>query len=249
MESRQESASEPAGAYPISDAQEPRLTPVISEQGLPRQERARLKKPVQKIRVGTLNVGSLTGRSRELADVMERRKIGVLCVQETRWKGNKSREIGEGCKLIYSGANNQGRNGVGIILDKKWSENLVHDVVLKKKTFWQQLDVELQTIPQEERVFLGGDLNGHLGPERGVLHRVHGGWGMGENISGFFKEFKEKVMREVTFKEDTNEWWEENSKVIRSVAEEVQGKISGKGMPQGKDTWWWSEEVQVKGIA
>ncbi|XP_063600739.1 uncharacterized protein LOC134776918 [Penaeus indicus] len=47
-------------------------------------------------------------------------------------------------------------------------------------------------------------------------------------------------------KEDTNEWWEENSKVIRRVAEEVLGKTSGKGMPQGKGTWWWSEEVQVK---
>ncbi|XP_063588916.1 uncharacterized protein LOC134766090 [Penaeus indicus] len=53
-------------------------------------------------------------------------------------------------------------------------------------------------------------------------------------------------MREVTSKEDTNEWWEENSKVIRRVAEEVLGKTSGKGMPQGKNIWWWSEEVQVK---
>ena len=98
----------------------------VAEQGLPRHGRARLKKQVRKLRVGTLNVGTLTGKGRELADVMERRKIGVLCVQETRWKGNKSREIGEGCKLVYSGANDQGRNGVGIILDKEWREGLVY---------------------------------------------------------------------------------------------------------------------------
>ena len=36
------------------------------------------------VRVGTLNVGTMTGRGRELADLMERGKMGVLCVQETR---------------------------------------------------------------------------------------------------------------------------------------------------------------------
>ena len=75
--------------------------------------------------MGTLNVGSLTDRSRELADLMERRKVNILCVQETRWKGNKSKEVGEGYKLIYSGANPDSRNGVGIILDKVWREDLV----------------------------------------------------------------------------------------------------------------------------
>ena len=45
-------------------------------------------------------------------------------------------------------------------------------------------------------------------------------------------------MREVILKENANEWWEENSKIIRKVAEEVLGKTSGKGIPQGKDTWW-----------
>ena len=42
------------------------------------------------LKVGTLNVGTMTGKSRELADVMERRKVDVLCVQETRWKGEKA---------------------------------------------------------------------------------------------------------------------------------------------------------------
>ena len=51
-------------------------------------------------------------------------------------------------------------------------------------------------------------------------------------------EFNNEVMREVTLKENANEWWKENSKIIRKVAEEVLGKPSGKGIPQGKDTWW-----------
>ena len=34
------------------------------------------------VRVGTLNVGTMTGKGRELADMMERRKVDILCVQE-----------------------------------------------------------------------------------------------------------------------------------------------------------------------
>ena len=82
-------ASNIARAYPVSDARGPRLTSV--RQGLLGFRRSRLKKQIG-VRVGTLNVGTMTGRGRELADLMERRKVGVLCVQETRWKGNKARE-------------------------------------------------------------------------------------------------------------------------------------------------------------
>ena len=34
---------------------------------------------------GTLNVVTITRKSKELADMMERRKVDILCVQETRW--------------------------------------------------------------------------------------------------------------------------------------------------------------------
>ena len=75
-----------------------------SGQGLLGHERAQVKKIVR-VRVGTLNVGTMTGRGRELADLMERRKVGVLCVQETRWKGDKAKELGGGCKLLRSRSN------------------------------------------------------------------------------------------------------------------------------------------------
>ena len=57
------------------------------------------------IRVGTLNIGTLTGRGRELIDMMERRNVDILCLQETKWKGSKARNIGSGCKLFYNGDN------------------------------------------------------------------------------------------------------------------------------------------------
>ena len=37
-----------------------------------------------KLRVATLNVGTMTGKGREVADLMERRRVNILCVEETR---------------------------------------------------------------------------------------------------------------------------------------------------------------------
>ena len=56
------------------------------------------------IRVGTLNIGTMTGRGKELADMMERRNVDILCLQETKWKGSKAWNIGGGCKIFYNGA-------------------------------------------------------------------------------------------------------------------------------------------------
>ena len=55
-------------------------------------------------RVSTLNMGTLTGKRRELADMMERRNVDKLCVTETKWKGSKARNIGGRCRIFYNGA-------------------------------------------------------------------------------------------------------------------------------------------------
>ncbi|WKY12570.1 hypothetical protein Q1695_003842 [Nippostrongylus brasiliensis] len=84
-----------ARTSPGSDAQDPRPSPVVR----------------------TLNVGTPTGMSREVADLMKRKNIQILCLQETRWKGEKAKEIGEGVKLFYKG-NDGKRNGVGIAVSE-----------------------------------------------------------------------------------------------------------------------------------
>ena len=66
------------------------------------------------VRVDTLNIGTMTGRERELADLMERRNVDILCLQETKWKGSKAGNIGGGCKLFYNGADGR-KNGIGIV--------------------------------------------------------------------------------------------------------------------------------------
>ena len=77
-----------------------------------------------RIRIGRWNVGSLTGRLRELVDAAIRRRVNILCVQETKWKGQKAKKVEDtGFKLWYTGATS-GRNGVSILIDrslKGWS--------------------------------------------------------------------------------------------------------------------------------
>lgn len=53
-----------------------------------------------KVRIGVWNFRKLTNRSRELAKVMKRRKVIIYCIQETKCKEEKSKEIGEGYKVI-----------------------------------------------------------------------------------------------------------------------------------------------------
>ena len=45
------------------------------------------------IRLGTLKIGTMTGRGRELADMMERKNVNILFLQETKWKGSKARKL------------------------------------------------------------------------------------------------------------------------------------------------------------
>jgi len=60
---------------------------VISQQGTARAYPVSDEtQNAKSIRLATWNVGSLTGKSREIVDVMQR-KINILCLQEVRWTG------------------------------------------------------------------------------------------------------------------------------------------------------------------
>ncbi|KAH1262945.1 Phosphoinositide phospholipase C 6 [Glycine max] len=156
------------GSSTVSKEQGPlhrRPDVVKSKQGFPHfRERVWVKKLVhdRMIRFGTWNIGTLTGKSMEIVDVMVRRKINFMCLQETKWTGEKAKELdNSGFKLWYTGKI-RSRNGVGIIVDKEWKKDVVDD------------------IPQGEKVFLGGDLNGHVGSVARGFEGVYGGFGLGE---------------------------------------------------------------------
>ncbi|XP_068223136.1 craniofacial development protein 2-like [Palaemon carinicauda] len=161
--------------------------------------------------VGTLNVGSLTRRCWDVADIMEKKQIDILCVQETRWKGKQETEIGENFKMLNSGADEKGRSGVAVFLNKVIKENILEverkncriikiklcfsghivNVISAyapqvgcskdlKKRFWEELEEIVSSIKLDERLIIGGDLNGHIGCNPENISKIHGGHGMGK---------------------------------------------------------------------
>ena len=135
----------------------------------------------------------MTGKRREVADLMEQRGVNILCVQETRWKGERARCIGGGYKMWYYGSGNR-KNGLGIILKNEHVDKVVElwsvtdriiclkmelDGVMlnvisayapqvgcireEKETFWLDLDETVETIPRNEKIVVGADLNGNIG--------------------------------------------------------------------------------------
>jgi exonuclease III len=53
-----------------------------------------------------------------------------------------------------------------------------------KSQFWEDLDSMVSTVPISEKVFIGGDLNGHVGATNVGYERVHGGFGYGSRNEG-----------------------------------------------------------------
>ena len=166
------------------------------------------------LRVASWNVGSMSGRSYELEEMMVRRRVDILCVQETKWRntGNRARFLDvktKAYKMFYYGTE-QGKNGVGIILAAKLLSSVlsiskssdrlmciklvmqgeVWNIVSAyapqigceqsdKDAFWLDFHNLIKNIPKEELLFIGGDLNGHVGKSNEDYEDCHGGLGYG----------------------------------------------------------------------
>jgi len=142
-------------------------------------------------------------------DVMQRRKICILCLQEIRWKGQGARELGEGYKLLYSGGTDK-KYGVGVILDQEMKEKVVdvtrhsnrlmavrlviqgqvYNIVSgyapqtgctqeEKDLFHEDLEAVIRNISAAEHLVMGADMNGHVGTDINGYEGVHGGHGYG----------------------------------------------------------------------
>ena len=49
-----------------------------------------------------------------------------------------------------------------------------------KGEFWEALKEVIQSIPQNENLYLGGDFNGHVGTKAKGYDEMHGSFGYGE---------------------------------------------------------------------
>ncbi|KAK3545767.1 hypothetical protein QTP70_011861 [Hemibagrus guttatus] len=197
---------------------------------------------------------------------MERRKVDILCVQETRWKGSKARSIGAGFKLFYYGVDSK-RNGVGVVLKEEFVRNVleVGCELEEKERFWSELDEVMESIPTGERVVIGADFNGHVGEGNTGDEEVMGKFGVKErNLEGQMKkrseiekktkwwklkkeecceEFRQKLRQALGGQVVLPDDWETTAEVIRETGRKVLGVSSGR-RKEDKETWWWNEEVQ-----
>ena len=173
---------------------------------------------VERMRMATWNVGSMSRRSGEVVEVLVRRRIDFCCVQESRWKGSGTRLLGpqgNRFKFFYQGCVD-GVHGVGILISERLveqvakvcriSERLMYVKLCfggrivnlvsayapqvgrsskEKEDFWNLALTSLMSIPQNEMIILGGDLNGHVGKSPAGYEGIHGGFGYGSrNVEG-----------------------------------------------------------------
>jgi hypothetical protein len=93
-------------------------------------------------------------------------------------------------KSLKDGVVDIKRQGDRIILVKLLVGDLVFNVISAyapqiglnesiKRQFWEQLDALVSSAPISEKLFIGGDLNGHVGSTRVGFDGVHGGFGYG----------------------------------------------------------------------
>src|SRR5271163_4445121 len=177
-------------------------------------EKLAMGAPQLRLRVGSVNVGSLTGRSGEVADMCERRCLDFCCLQETRWKGGSAKLLGKN-KIFWTGCK-EGTAGVGVVVAEKWVESVIEVrriserlMVLRvivgkavlnlisayapqvgramedKEEFFVSLGRLVSDVGVGERVIIGSDLNGHVGADVDGFEGVHGGHGFGaRNVEG-----------------------------------------------------------------
>ncbi|PWA34772.1 hypothetical protein CTI12_AA615940 [Artemisia annua] len=143
-----------------------RIDPLVSD--------GHLRVPTsRRIRIGSWNVGSLTGKLFELADVTARNGVGVILA--TGLKDNVVQVIRRSDRIMK----------ITLFIDKE----TVHVISAyapqvgrseeEKKSFWDSLNELVKECRPDQRLIIGGDLNGHIGAATDGYAGVHRGFGFG----------------------------------------------------------------------
>ena len=143
---------------------------------------------------------------------MEPRNVDILCLQETKWKGSKTRNIRGGCKIFYNGADGR-RNGIEIAVKEELAESVlevkrvsdrlmamklevkesilnivsayapqVNNSMEEKNDFWEDLDVLIESVSKQEEIVLGADRNGDVTERNIGDEKIMGRYAAGTRI-------------------------------------------------------------------
>nr|GEW61144.1 craniofacial development protein 2-like [Tanacetum cinerariifolium] len=133
----------------------------------------------RRIRVGRWNVGS---RAREgngyklwySGSSIARNSVGIILAR--RHKDNVVRVTRRGDRIM----------AISVVIEGE-TVNVISAYALQvglsdadKKRFWDALDEMVRECPTNQRLIIGGDLNGHIGAAADGYAEVHGGFGFGD---------------------------------------------------------------------
>ncbi|XP_056694778.1 uncharacterized protein [Spinacia oleracea] len=130
-----------------------------------------------RMRFGTWNVGSLTGRLVEVVEVMRRRRINILCILIDRYYIDDVVDVSRKSDRIMSIKLVLGDEVVNIV--SAYAPQAGLDASTRQE-FWEDLEEVVQRVPRSEKLIIGGDLNGHVGSSRDGFESIHGGFWYGE---------------------------------------------------------------------
>ena len=159
------------------------------------------------LKIATMNVSTLNGKEEEIVERMQARKLDILGLCETRYRGSGRKVLHDDYLLIYSGGD-EARHGVAVIIkpslasrvktEKTINERMMSVTLqleekslkviqvyapqqgrpnLEKEEFFDALQVEYDA--SEGEVVLIGDFNGHIGSERDGVESVIGAFSVG----------------------------------------------------------------------
>ncbi|XP_019260887.1 PREDICTED: uncharacterized protein LOC109238858 [Nicotiana attenuata] len=118
-------------------------------------------KGVHRLRIGSWNVGSLTGKSIELAKILKKRRVNIGV---SRRQGGQGRVRGTRMGINF-GTLEPRRCTVNVVSAYAPHVGLDEEV---KRRFWEGLDEIIRQVAPTEKLFIGGDFNGHIGSTAGV---------------------------------------------------------------------------------
>ena len=105
-------------------------------------------------RVGTLNMGTMQGKSSEVVETVLGRGVDLCCLQETMWKKDGVKQIvgkDSRFKMFWSG-NENGTGGVGILLAEEWWERVFEAVRVSDRIIFIEFPWNPEDLSKESPV-------------------------------------------------------------------------------------------------